>query len=208
MGIIATLEELENFDMKEVTIGQMKRPENKNSKQGSTPWRAAIKYKGEPLRIQTGMMYLPFSYENDPTNTSLTFCTKSSNMTPEEIQYADKLIDVLKKIQDTAFENSKENAQEWFSKSPEAFSDSPDSFTVPLRITADGRYPPHLKVKYYRAEDGLPQFPIYDGKTNQLKHSRQQPDPNLRCCDVFAQNTRHIMIIDCMGVWSLNTLKL
>jgi hypothetical protein len=149
-------------------------------------------------------MYLPFAYEPDPTVNSLTFCTKSTQMSGSDLKYADAMIDVLKRIQEWALEQSRSNSQEWFGKSTEAFADANDSFTMPLKETAQNRYPPHLKVRYYReADSGVPQFTVYDGTSMSLLHSRQQRG-DVQCSQIFATNTRHVVIIECPGIWSLN----
>lgn len=202
---IASLRDLQEFDENQLSFGPLRKPESGiKTAVTARPSRVQIRYKGEPLKLQSGMMYLPFKFEPEPTNNSLTFCTKAGSLSQDQLAYNDAMIKVLKIVQAKAFEVSKQNAQEWFNQSSETFGDLPDNFSFPLREASEGRYPPHLKVKYYRDNTGLPQFPVYDGKTMTLMHSRQQPSEKIKCDELFAVNTRHIVIMDCTGIWSLN----
>lgn len=150
-------------------------------------------------------MYLPFPYEHDTSNTSLTFCTKVTDMSAEDEKHSNAMTTLFKKIQSKAREVACTNSNDWFNKMDAAFDDAADSFAEPLKEHAENKYPPHLKVKYYRdSENGLPQFPIYDGATMTALHTRQNPCLNFSCADTFAMSTRHILILDCSGIWSLN----
>lgn len=203
MSHLATLQELEGFDPKELSFGQCKKPDTGTGKAGlsSRPSRVPIRYKGQILKLQSSMLTLPFAWDSDPNITTLTFCTKTGSMSPEDARYADAMLSVLKKVQDASLNAAKENANDWFGTSSETIE---GSFSFPLKETDDSKYPPHLKVKYYRDDKGLPQFPVYDAKTMSLIHSRAQPNNDMKCCDIFAANSRHIVIIELSGVWSLN----
>ena len=204
---LATIEELKNFDVNDLSFGPMKKPDAGKGQSGpsSRPSRSTIKYKGNTLRIQTNLMILPFQYEQDPNNSTLTFCTKVSDMEGADEEYANAVIDVFKQVQAAAKKVAHENSQEWYQKTDVAFDDAVDLFAEPLKEHPEGKYPPHLKVKYYRDSDtGLPQFPVYDGNTREALHTRQSPCLGFSCADTFAASTRHILIVDCSGVWSLN----
>ena len=208
MKTLANLQQLLDFDASKISFGQLKKPDHINTKAGgpasARPSRIPLRYEGEILRIQTGTMYLPFNHEADTSNTSMTFCTKVNDMTDTQRIYAEAVIKVLKDVQDECERMALENSMEWFGKTPSAFKEASDSFTKPLKEHAENRYPPHLKVKYYRDDKNLPQFPVYDGNTMQPLHTRQSPSPNFDTAQNFAINTRHVAIIDCSGIWSLN----
>lgn len=207
MKTLATLQQLEDFDSTKLTFGQLKKPDHTTTKAGPTsarPSRVPVRYDGEILRIQTASMYLPFNHEPDISNTSMTFCTKCNDMTDPQRTYAEAVISVLKKVQEFCEAKACENSMEWFGKTPTQFKEASDSFTKPLKEHAENRYPPHLKVKYYRDDQNLPQFPVYDGNTMQPLHTRQAPNPKFNTAENFAINTRHVAILDCSGIWSLN----
>ena len=202
MACLATLADLQSFDRTKLSFGEMKKPEMTNT-MSARPSRAQIRYKGEPLRVQTPLMYLPFKYEPDMNNTGLTFCTLCDNAAAADRELHSAFIKVMREIQSFAAESAKNNSQEWFSKSTASFEDSEDIFTMPLREHSESKYPPHLKVKYYRSDDGRPQFPMYDGNNNKLICNRSTPG-KVNLTQMFAMNTRHRVIIDCTGIWSLN----
>ena len=204
---LATLQQLQDFDVNKLSFGQMKKPDHVASKSGpvsARPSRIPIRYNNEILRIQSSMMYLPFAHEPDISNTSQTYCTKVNDMTDVQRLYAEAFINVIKQVQDKAEEMSSQNSMEWFGKTEAAFKEASDSFTKPLKEHPENRYPPHIKVKYYRDENGLPQFPVFDGNTMQPLHTRQKPNTDFCCADNFAMNSRHVAILDCSGIWSLN----
>lgn len=78
-------------------------------------------------------------------------------------------------------------------------------------------------MKYYRDDKGLPQFQVnppklrtlspdsgnrtlqvYDGPTLKPIHTRTTPCLGFSCPDTFAIGTRHRLIIELSGIWSLN----
>lgn len=203
---LATLQQLLDFDVKKISFGPIKKPDAsaKAGPASARPSRIPLRYDGEILKVQTGTMYLPFHHEADANNTSMTFCTKVNDMSDAQRVYAEAIIKVLKDVQDECEKKALENSMEWFGKSKAAFQEASDSFTKPLKEHAENRYPPHLKVKYYRDDQNLPQFPVYDGNTMQPLHTRQAPNTKFNTAETFAINTRHVAIIDCSGIWSLN----
>lgn len=204
MATLATLADLKAFDVTKLEFSAMKKPDNAvSSGISARPSRAQIKYNGSPLRLQTPMMYLPFKYEGDPNNTSLTFCTKCDGISADDTEYANEFNSIVTAVQNRAYEVAKENSNEWFGKSPASFTETSDNFTFSLKDHPEGKYPPQIKVKYFRADSGSPQFPIWDGTTNTVIHTRSAPS-KVSCPDIFAKNTRHVIVIDCMGIWCLN----
>ena len=204
MEQICTLADLDNFDVSQLTFGQLKKPEGVvGAGLSSRPSRAQVRYKGLPLRMQTPMMYLPFKYDNETNNTSLTFSTRMDGASAIDRGYANAFNRVMLAIQSEAYDVAKKNSQDWFGKSETAFGESSDNFTYALREHAEGKYPPQMKVKYFRSDSGEPQFQVYDGTTHTTIHTRSEPG-RVDFTALFAQGTRHVVIMDCMGIWCLN----
>lgn len=199
MACISSLEGLREFDPAKLTFSPLKKPEAGLTNASARPARAQVRYNGMPLRIQTPLMYLPFKYDGESNSTGLTFCTRCDG---EDATYATEFIRVMHAVQNFAYASAADNSQEWFNKSKLSFEEG-DDFTFALREHPESKYPPHLKLKYYRDDAGRPQFPIYDGETSAIVHSRSAPG-SVDLSSVFAMNTRHRVIIDCMGIWSLN----
>ena len=202
METIATIADLDAFDISQLTFAPLKKPEGGVSTGPSArPSRAHLRYKGQGLRIQTPMMHLPFKYEGDIS--TLTFSTRADSATKEEKEYVNAFNRVMLLIQAEAHNIAKKNSQEWFGKSETAFGESSENFTYALREHPEGKYPPQMKIKYFKGDNGNPQFDIYDGNTHDEIHTRSKGG-SVDFGVLFAQGTRHVVVMECMGIWCLN----
>ena len=197
-----TLADLEAFDVSQLTFAPLKKPDvGVSTGPSARPSRAHLRYKGQALRVQTPVMHLPFKYEGDiPT---LTFSTRVDSATKEEKEYATAFNHVMLLIQTEAHNIAKKNSMEWFGKSETAFDESSENFTYALREHPEGKYPPQMKVKYFKGDNGNPQFDIYDGITHEEIYTRSRA-AKVDLCALFGKGTRHVVIMECMGIWCLN----
>jgi hypothetical protein len=186
-----------NFDVSRMSYGTVKQLENG----GRTVY---INYNDKNLLVQTPEMTAPFGVRMwpgergapDKYNIDMSFAGRESRPAMQAF------FDMLDTISNQVVTDAMTNCNAWFKKKSFPSREVAEALYTPIiRYSKDketneitNKYPPNFKMNLpYR--DGVFQFPVYDGKRNQI---------NLM--DVVNSETRGMgsrvsAIVQCSGVW-------
>jgi len=151
-----------------------------------------INYNGEPLRVQTPEMSMPFGLtpwpkegDGTPQKYSLELSFKDMDSRPAVKRFYDMLCDMDQKI----LEEGMANSEAWFKRQHKTLDVTDAVYKRMLKIRSKNDYPPIFKVN----------VPFRDGKImcDTFDENKERIDPlqyNLKGARVMA-------IIQCTGIW-------
>ena len=183
------------FDVKKLSLSDPKKLENSPSS------LAYLNYNGGKLRIQVPQMPIPYDSgdykDNQKFKAQLSFRDRTSN---PKVQ---KYYEMLQAIDNFVMDHATKNAGKWF-RTPGASREMvARDYTASIRVSKDKEgnpkdYPPTQSVALKKARgSGSFETALYDEKKRRLA--------GVLPTDVLRRGAEISSIVDCGGVWIVNT---
>ena len=183
------------FDVKKLSLSDPKKLENSPSS------LAYLNYNGGKLRIQVPQMPIPYDSgdykDNQKFKAQLSFRDRTSN---PKVQ---KYYEMLQAIDNFVMDHATKNAGKWF-RTPGASREMvARDYTASIRVSKDKEgnpkdYPPTQSVALKKARgSGSFETALYDEKKRRLE--------GVLPTDVLRRGAEISSIVDCGGVWIVNT---